>query len=323
MTTLSPSSTLFMANVDLVEQRIAQANNQISSGKRINVASDDPDQIGPLLQLRADLQRNTQIQSNLTLATADASAADNALSAAGSIIDRAVELATEGANSTQTADTRLALAEEVESLQQQMVSYSQTQVQGRYIFSGDLDGSPTYQIDMLPPPDPNNPPDPTQPVNPATLTGVDQLSNAASTRQVEDPAGGSFAVSKTAQQIFDDDNADGTPANDNVFAALNSLRLGLLANDQTAITNSVTSLQAASGHVNDMLAFYGTVENRISSANNFASQYGTQLQTEISNTEDADIPSAAMELTQANTQLEAAFQMEGKMPTETLFNYLG
>ncbi|HEV2444285.1 MAG TPA: flagellin, partial [Candidatus Sulfopaludibacter sp.] len=157
----------------------------------------------------------------------------------------------------------------------------------------------------------------------ATLTGVTQLSNASATRQVEDPAGGSFAVSKTAQEIFDDRNADGSPASDNVFAALNSLRLALLTNDQTGITNSITSLQAASGHLNDMEAFYGTVQNRIQSAASFATQYDSQLQTEISNTEDADVTSAAVELTQANTQLQAAFQAQGKMPTNTLFNYLG
>jgi flagellar hook-associated protein 3 FlgL len=152
---------------------------------------------------------------------------------------------------------------------------------------------------------------------------VTQLSSASATRQVEDPAGGSFAVSKTAQEIFGDTNSDGTPATDNVFAALNSLRVALLNNDQTGITNAITSLQAASTHLDNMQAFYGTVENRIQDATSFATKYSTQLQTEISDKEDADVPSAALELTQSNTQLQAAFQMEGKMPTDSLFNYLG
>ena len=322
-TQLAPSSALFLANVNRIEQRITAANSQISSGKRLNVASDSPDQVDSLLQMRADQLRNTQIQSNLTLAGADASAADNALSSSISLMDRAIQLATQGANSTQNADTRNSIAEEVASIQTQMVAYSQTQVQGRYIFSGDLDGSATYQLNLLPPPDPSVPVDPSAPVDPATVTGVTQLSNAASTRQVEDPAGGSFVVSKTAQQIFDDTNADGSPASDNVFAALNSLRLALLSNDQTGITNSINSLQAASGHLNDMEGFYGAVQNRIQAATSFATQYNIQLQTEVSNTEDADVTSAAVELTQANTQLQAAFQAQGKMPTNTLFDYLG
>ncbi len=99
------------------------------------------------------------------------------------------------------------------------MSYSQTQVQGRYVFSGDQEGSPTYQLDLLPPTD-SVPVDPSLPVDPATLRGVTQLANPSATRQVEDPAGGSFAVSQTAQQIFDDNNADGSPATDNVFRLL-------------------------------------------------------------------------------------------------------
>jgi flagellin-like hook-associated protein FlgL len=47
------------------------------------------------------------------------------------------------------------------------------------------------------------------------------------------------------------------------------------------------------------------------------------LQTEISNIQDADIPTAATELTQANTQLQAAMEMEGQLPHSSLFNYLG
>ncbi len=323
MTTLNPAAALFLANVSRIEGRIADANSQISSGKKINVPSDAPDQIDTLLQLRADLQHNSQIQSNLTLANTDATAADNALSSAATLMDRAVQLATEAANTTATADTRASIAQEVAAIQAQMVTCSQTQVNGRYVFSGDQDSSPTYQLDLLPPPDPTVPVDPTAPVDPATLTGVTQLSSAPATRQVENPAGGSFAVSLTAQAIFDDTGSDGTtPAADNVFAALNSLRIALLNNDQTGVTNSITSLQAASTHLDNMQTFYGTVENRIQDANTFATQYSTQLQTEISNTEDADIPGAALELTQSNTQLQAAFQMEGKMPTQTLFDFL-
>src|SRR5579872_4836147 len=157
MTTLNPASALFLANVDRIEQRIAQANEQITSGRKINVAADAPDQIGSLLQLRSDQLRNAQIQSNLGLAQTDASAADNALSSSILLMDRAIQLAAQGGNATQTAETRASLAQVVGALQAQMVAYSQTQVQGRYIFSGDQDGSPTYRLNLLPPapPDPN------------------------------------------------------------------------------------------------------------------------------------------------------------------------
>lgn len=157
----------------------------------------------------------------------------------------------------------------------------------------------------------------------SAANGVDQLSNADATQQIEDPAGGSFAASQTAQQVFDDTNSDGTPAADNVFAALNNLRTALLNDDQTGISNSIDNLQQASAHLNNAEAFYGTVESRIQNASTFASSYDTELQTEISDKQDADIPAATLEMTQATTQLQAAMEMQGKMPQSTLFDYLG
>lgn len=303
---LNPESTLFIADVNRIQTRIAEANSQVSSGKRINVPSDAPDQISNLLQLRADRQQNTQVLSNLALATTDANAADDALSSAIQLMDTALSLAAQGASDTVSASSRQSIAEQVQAILQQMVAYSQTTVQGRYIFSGDQDGSPAYSYD------PNSP------------SSVVQLSNFPSTRQIEDPAGGSFAASKTASEIFDHtDPATGTPATDNVFAALSALQQALLANDTAGVTNSTTLLKAASGHLNTMQAFYGNVQDRIQNANTFASQYDTELQTEISQVEDADITNAALELSQGNTQLQAAYQMRAQMPKTTLFSFLG
>ena len=185
-TNLNPANALFLANLNRIEERLASASSQVSSGKKITMASDAPDQIDSLLQLRADQQKNSQIQANLVLAQADAQGADGALTSSISLLDRATTIAAEGASSTMSASSRASLAPEAQSLLEQMVSFSQTQVQGRYIFSGDQDGSPSYQVDL----------------NAADGSGVDVLSAAASTRVIEDPAGGSFAASKTAQNIF-------------------------------------------------------------------------------------------------------------------------
>lgn len=304
ITNLTPTEDLFLANLNRIEQNLSTANEQLSSGKKVNVPSDAPGQVDILLQLDTDLQLNTQIQSNLGSANTDAQAADSALSSASTLMDTAVQLATEGANATQTAQTRQSMATQVQALLDEMVSYSQTQVQGRYIFSGDQDQSPTYQVDAAAP------------------TGVDQLSGAPATQQIEDPAGGAFSAAQTAQTIFGDTNADGTPAADNVFAALNGLLTALNNNDQNGCANAVTLLQQAADHLNNMDAFYGTVESRIQNATSFATSYSTQLQTEISGIQDADPAAAAMAETQATTQLQAAFEMEAKMPTSTLFNYL-
>jgi flagellin-like hook-associated protein FlgL len=107
-----------------------------------------------------------------------------------------------------------------------------------------------------------------------------------------------------------------------VFAALNSLRLGLLNNDTGQIASSLTLVQSATDHLNVEEAFCGNAEQRITDATNYASSNDTTLQTQVSQIQDADAVSAALELTQDNTQLQAAFEMQAKLPASSLFNYL-
>ena len=303
---IDPQSAIFLNGIDRIQANIAQASSEVSSGLRINVASDSPDQIGTLLQLRANQLHNTQVQANLTLAQTNAQAADTALGSSIQLMDTATTLATQGATATATATSRAALAEQVQSILEQMVSNSQTNVQGVFIFSGDQDQTPQYTWDATQ----SNP--------------VVTQQTSASTRQIENPAGGTFQASLTAQQIFDDrDPTTGAPATDNVFNALNTLVTALNNNDTVGITNAIPLLQAASVQLNTSEAFYGNLENQIQSASTYASNYNTQLETEISNIQDADIPSAASQLTEANTQLQAAMEMQGQMPHSSLFNYLG
>ena len=301
---LSPANEAFIANIDRVQRSVADAILQTSSGKRVNVASDAPNEIDTILQLRTDDVRNSQIQENLGVAQADAAAADGALTSATQLMDRATVLAAQGANFTLDATGRQNIAGEIQSLQEQMTSISNTTVQGRYIFGGDQDSTPPYAVDLT------------------AANGVSQLTDSPASRQVESAAGGSFAVSQNAQDVFDSRNPDGTFASDNVFAALNNLRLGLLANDTSQITAASASVQLASTHLNTAQAFYGTVENRITDATNYSANYNVQIQTELSQKQDADVTSDALAITQGNTQIQAAFMMQSKMPNTTLFDFM-
>jgi len=301
---LSPAGQAFVAGVNQIEQQITTATQQLTSGLKISAPSDDPAQIDDLLQLQANQQLNTQIGSNLTMANSIASAADSAIGGAIQAVDSAIQIATQAANSLTGQNTDSSLAVQVQGLLSQMVNYSQTQVQGQYIFSGDQPESPYYQLDLAAP------------------QGVDQLLSTGATQQIQDPAGGSFAVSQTAQTIFGDQNDDGTPAADNVFAALNNLNHALQAGSTEGVESALDDLQKASSHLNQMQSFYGGVENRIQSATTYSNTQNTQLQTQIGGIQDADVTSDAMLLSQANTQLQAAFQAEAQAPKSSLFNYL-
>src|SRR5580658_10313656 len=138
---LTPATNQFLNNLSSLQSLITTTTEQMTSGYRINQPSDAPDQISPLLQLMANLNYNQTVVGNLSNVQATVSSADQAVSSGIQLLQQATSLGAQGASTTTSAATRAQLAQQVESIQQQMVSLADTQVSGQYIFSGDQAGS--------------------------------------------------------------------------------------------------------------------------------------------------------------------------------------
>ncbi|HLX45775.1 MAG TPA: hypothetical protein VKR43_20170 [Bryobacteraceae bacterium] len=301
---LSAASQEFLSNLQLLSQRMNTTEAQVSSGVTISKPSDNPGALGDVLQLEADLGRVNQVSTNLSQVSGEVNTAEGALETATQMLDQVQSLAAQGASSTESASTRSGLAQQVQNLLSQLVGISQTQYNGIYVFSGDQATQASYQLDL------------TQP------NGVDQLITAPATRQIQDATGITFADSLTATDIFDHQNPPGTTAPDNIFAAVNSLRVALTNNDQTGINNAITSLQSASGYLQQQLAFYGSVQSQITNATDVAQKFQLQYQTSLDNIKNTDMASAAVELTQEQTSMQAALQAQASMPRTSLFSFI-
>jgi flagellar hook-associated protein 3 FlgL len=302
---ISGTTQQYLADLGRSQNQLQQLEAQVSSGIRVQQASDDPAAVSEILQTQHAISSNQQIQTNLGNVSTEVNTADSALQTAVQAVESAVSLAAQGATSTVSADTRATLAQQVSGLQQTLVGIANTSVNGRYIFSGDQDTQAPYALDS------------TQP------EGVQQLVTSSATRTIQSVDGTSFAVALTAQQILDARNSDGTPAAGNVFAALQNLQTALTNNDTAGITSASDSLKSADSYLNDQLAFYGSVENRVQAATNLAQKFQTQNQTELSQLQDTDIPTAAAKLTALQTQQQAAMQVEASVSQmKTLFSFL-
>jgi flagellar hook-associated protein 3 FlgL len=303
---ISGSNQAFLASLNSIQLQMQQSQAEVSSGLRVQQASDDPTEIAEILQLQGDISQNQQIQSNLNSVSSDLGTADSALQTAVQVVENATSLGAQGASTTSTADERTNLAQQVNGILQTLVGIANTNIDGRYIFSGDQDTQAAYQID------------PTQP------EGVKQLVNAPATQVVVDASGTSISVSKTAQEIFDAKDANGNPTAGNVFAAVNSLVTALQSNNQADISQAVISLQSADQYLNDQLAFYGQAESSITTATTVAQQFQTQETSNLSQLRDADVASVAVQLTQEQNQNQAALSAESTLlQQKDLFSYLG
>jgi flagellar hook-associated protein 3 FlgL len=277
---------------------------QLTSGLRVNVASDAPDQISEILQTRAQIAGVQQTQQNLSTVSPLVDSGESAIQQAIQLLDTATTLATGAAGTTTTAAQRLDSAPQVQGILEQLVSLSQTAVAGNYVFSGDQSTEPTYSVNL------------------ANGNGVTQLSQPGPPGQIDDANGVPFSTGLTAQQIFDDRNPDGSYAPDNVFAAVNGLLTALQTNNVSNVQQAITNIQSASAYLNNESSYYGGVQNTITAANTSASQTLVTLQQQLGNLQDADATSAALDLTSVQTNQQAAMSAEAELKPQSLFTYL-
>ena len=297
---LDPATDKFLTDMVGINQRLERAQREVTSGKRLTKVSDVPDQISRMLQLRTEFQQTEQVRFNLGRVQTEVDAGEQALQAAVKVLERASVIGTQGVNFTQEPEQRQMIAHEVEALLEQMVGLSRTTVEARYIFSGNADGQPPYTLDV---------------------SLDDPMSNylgSAATRQVMHPTGSRFSIGKTAEDIFDN-----TDPNLNVFEAINNLRLALRDNDETAMVSALGQIKTAEVHLNIQLAFYGTTQNQVADAVDFAHKQELRLKSQLSEIEDADMVESIVALNQARYQQEVALSSHAKIQKVSLFDFLG
>jgi flagellar hook-associated protein 3 FlgL len=295
---LNPTDENFLAALSAITDKAQRANRAISSGLRVSTASDDPDVIGTMLQTRADLAQTEQIQQNLGSVKAEVDTAEQTVSGAVSLMERVRTLGAQGATSLATPETRTSAADEIDSILKRMVSLSATQVEGRYLFSGDADSTAPYTWDS------------TQPYPVSAYQG------SASTREILHPSGTTFAIAHTASQIFD---APGSSA----FLAMAHLSASLRSGVQADINTSLTEVTNAGTYLNQQLAFYGSVQSEMSQAVQTANERQLSLKTHLSAIQDTDMTAAILDLNQANFHQQAALESRSKLPKSSLFDFMG
>ncbi|MBN9657515.1 MAG: hypothetical protein J0H49_05020 [Acidobacteria bacterium] len=294
------NTDLYLDTLRKINTRMSKAQSEVSGGKRVETPSDDPAAIANLMQVRTDLARMTQISTNLDRVRSEVDSAEGAMQSAVKMFDEVRTLGLSASNSEQTAVSRASVAEQIGTLLQRMAALANTQVAGRFIFSGDSDQGAAYGIDLQ-----QNPP-------------WTSYQGSASSRQVAHPNGGLIALAQDAQTIFE--NPDPTK---NVFQAMENLRQSLIANDTDAIQAALAPLPGISDHINSMLSFYGNVQSRLEDAVNTSSKEQVRLKADRGRLEDADPAQAILDLTQLKYSQQAALEVRSKIGKTSLFDYLG
>ena len=134
--TESTISSLSLANLQTNLSRMQDIQEELSSGRRVNRASDSPTDAAAAMQYRATIKGAEQYSRNVDDSIAWLGVADNTITSMLPQVQRARDLLLQGMNASAGPDARAALADEVHQVREALIGSANTTYLGRYIFAG-------------------------------------------------------------------------------------------------------------------------------------------------------------------------------------------
>ena len=286
--------------------------NQVSTGLRVQSASDDPVAMQNTLDYTAAKSAQTQYGANITILQSRANTIYSALQTLQTVSARAGEIATAAGNATSTPADLSNDANEINTLINQVVNAANTKdpSTGQYLFGGTASGSAPFTTTT----------DANGNVTAVTYNGnssVNQSEIGTNLTTSVDIPGANTSTGGARGLITD------TQSGADFLNHLISLRNNLQAGDQTAITNTDSAgLQKDENNIAYQVANNGVLQNQLTAAATFATNRSQGLATMISNASSADLMTTMVQLNQAQTAYQAALQSGAKIIQLSILNYI-
>ena len=284
-----------LADMQQSQVSLNTALQQVSTGKRVTQPSDDPYASAAMVQNTIETGDVDQYTQNASTVLTNIQSADSALSSVVSSLTQAVSLGTEGANGTNSTANLQAIATQVQGLLTSVVGQANTSVAGSYLFGGTSTATP-YTAD------------PSSPTG-YTYNGNNDVNSVA----IGDST--SVQVNLPGSQIFSN-------SSNNVLASLSNLVTALQSGNSTDIGNATTAISSAISYIGQQRVVYGNAESQVNAQETFLQQDTVTLASQQNNLIGVDEATAAVNLSQAETDNSAALAAAAKVLPNSLLNYL-
>jgi len=269
-----------LASIQRSQSRAFDAQEQVTTGRRINHASDDADGAARAVRLRGQLAGIQRQGQNADAATSWLEATESALGEVTSILQRARELTVQAGNDTLSATNRAAIADEIDQLVESVRDQANTALDGRQLFSGAQTSTRPY------------------------AAGSDGYLGGRSGQDVvalDIGPGVSVQVNTPGLALF----GEGTAAADG--ALFDTLRT-LSAEIRAGTTPNLRALDRNMTAIADARAAAGATQNRVDAAKSRLQDLETATTKLLSDTEDADMAKAILTLSTQQSAYQAALQ---------------
>jgi flagellin-like hook-associated protein FlgL len=271
---------------------VGKLQQQLTSGRLINAPSDSPTGANRAMQTRADQTATAQQSRNITDAKSWLEQTDSALQNMSATARRVRDLTVQGSSTGgNSAASSQALATEVASLREGLLSLANGQVSGRPLFGGVTAGPKAYD----------------------SVTGA-YLGTTGTpvTRRVSDTE--TIRVDVSGPEAFG-------PAGNDLFAIVDRIATNLVANP-AGLATDLADLDAVMKTMSGALADIGSRAARIDQVEQVNSDRQLSLSSQLAETENIDLPNTIMRLQMQQVGYEAALSATAKALQPTLLDFL-
>lgn len=289
-------SSLVNTGIAGTAQALQTSVEQLSSGLRVQLPSDDPTAAAANLRsvaASADVDRYT---ANSEAVFARNQMADSVLSDVVQALTQAVALGTQGANGSLNQQDRSSAAAQVQALFQQVITDANKKIAGTSLFTGTSMTADAFVAD---------------PTSPSGYTY--QGSSLPGQSTIGD--GIQVSTGLPGGEIFSSAGSD-------VLGTLSQLVSALNTGSTSDIATATAEVSNAIQHVSEQRVLYAGVTNQIQAQETYLSQEKVSLTAQQQQLTGVDMATAIEQLTQAQTAHTAMLAAAGKVLSTSLLNYL-
>ncbi|KAA3617589.1 MAG: hypothetical protein D8M58_01480 [Calditrichaeota bacterium] len=266
-----------LLRVNQNRSNMAEIQEHIVTGRKVNRASDDPTSFAKAERYKATLQENEQYLNKIKSANGWINNSVSLLEQMADISLQARDIANKGADGQSDAEVRATLAGSLDALINEMLSLSNSQHLGKSVFAGSATktGNPfVYSAGVV------------------SYIGNDKQMTRSYSESV------SVTINTTGQEIMDT----------GVYAAMTDLMNALNANDEAAIRAQIDVLKTSSEGIIALSSEMGARSKNVQLIQSRLEQSNFDLQTFLSDERDAKIDEEIVRFKAEEFAYEAALQ---------------
>ena len=286
-----------LANVQKSTANMSRLQEQISTGKKVNRASDDPAGARKILSLRSEDLRLDQYASNIQTATQSLDFSAAALQNTSDIVQRITELTMQGVSDSTDQNGRTIIANEINQLLETIMQSANAERLGRYTFAG----TKTTTIPFVASRDSNG--------------NISTVSYNGNRENVEYNVGPNTntIVNLTGDEIF---------MQSRVFDTIVNIRDNLADGSVTFARDELDNLDVASKNILNSIAKAGGISSTLELTGNRVADTKLSLQEVLASAESADIAELVLKLTEQQSIFEASLSSGSYIFKTSILNYI-